>query len=79
MNELDENGWAHVHHAAFRGFVKSIERFVAANEEQLELETGDELHSTPLHLAVMSGNLETVRCIVDLGAKINTINSQVST
>ena len=35
MNELDENGWGHIHHAAYRGFVKSVERFVAAGEEQV--------------------------------------------
>ncbi|XP_064641312.1 ankyrin and armadillo repeat-containing protein-like isoform X2 [Lineus longissimus] len=76
MNELDENGWAHIHHAAFRGFVKSIERFVKANEEQLEFETGDDVHSTPLLLATMSGNLESVQCLVELGANLMATNSQ---
>ncbi|KAK2180327.1 hypothetical protein NP493_447g01012 [Ridgeia piscesae] len=75
MNELDENGWGHIHHAAFRGFIKSVERFVAAGEDQLELETGDDLHSTPLLLAVMSGNLETVTCLVNLGAKVSAMDS----
>ena len=46
-----------------------------ASDEQLELITGDDLHSTPLLLAVMSGNLETVRCLVDLGADVSAINS----
>ncbi len=76
MNELDENGWAHVHHAAFRGFVKSVERFVKAAGDQLELETGDDLKSTPLLLAVMSGQLETVECLVELGARLSAINTQ---
>lgn len=76
MNEKDENGWAHVHHAAFRGFIKSIERFVNANKEQLELETEDEFHSTPLLLAVMSGNVESVQCLMNLGAKVTAINTQ---
>lgn len=76
MDQLDDNGWAHIHHAAFRGFVKSVEKFVNANEEQLEIETGDDLQATPLLLAVMSGQLETVKCLVDLGAKVFVINSQ---
>ncbi|XP_074644329.1 ankyrin and armadillo repeat-containing protein-like [Tubulanus polymorphus] len=76
MNELDENGWAHIHHAAFRGFIKSIERFAVASEEQLELETGDDLKSTPILLAIMSGNIDTIKCLVGLGAKVNTVNSQ---
>ncbi|ELU14680.1 hypothetical protein CAPTEDRAFT_224898 [Capitella teleta] len=76
MNESDENGWGHIHHAAFRGFVKSVEKFVKANDDQLESETGDELRCTPLLLAVMSGNEETVRCLVTLGARVWATNSQ---
>ena len=77
MNEMDENGWAHIHYAAFRGYLKSLEKFVkTGSQEQLELETEDELHSTPLLLSVMSGNLETVKILVDLGAKVWAINSQ---
>lgn len=54
MNDIQENGWAHIHQAAFRCFHKSVEKFVKANEEQLELETGDDLGSTPLLLAIMN-------------------------
>ena len=28
MNELDENGWAPIHQAAFHGYVKSVEKFI---------------------------------------------------
>ena len=76
MNELDENGWGHIHHAAFRNFIKSVERFVKANPENLELETQDDLHSTPVLLAVMSGELEVVKCLVQLGAKLHVVNNQ---
>lgn len=76
MNELDENGWGHIHHAAFRGFIKSVERFIAADPLQLELETGDNLQSTPFLLAVTSGNKESVKCLLELGAKINAVNTQ---
>jgi len=47
-----------------------IDTMVLFPRWQLELETGDDLHSTPLLLAVMSGNLETVTCLVNLGAKV---------
>ena len=74
MNELDEKGFGHVHHAAARGFIKSVERFINASEEQLELETGDELKSTPLLLAVMNNQLDTVQCLVELGAKVYVVD-----
>ena len=76
MNETDENGWGHIHHAAYRGFLKSVERFVKADPEQLELETNDDLKTTPLLLAVMSGSKETVECMIGLGSRINVVNSQ---
>ncbi|XP_041376737.1 ankyrin and armadillo repeat-containing protein-like [Gigantopelta aegis] len=76
MQEFDENGWAHIHQATFRGYIKSIERFVESDHEQLELETQDDLHSTPLLLAITSGSVQTVDCLLKLGAKIDTINSQ---
>ena len=76
MNEVDENGWGHIHHAAARGFVKSIERFVKAADDQLELETQDDLRSTPLLLASTSGSLDGVKSLVELGAKVSAINSQ---
>ena len=76
MNEFDEKGWAHIHQASYQGYVKSLGRFVSTDPEQLELETTDDLHSTPLLLAVMSGNLDTVRCLVELGARVHATNSQ---
>lgn len=77
MNELDERGWAPIHHATYRGFIKSVERFVKASEDQLELETGDELHSTPLLLAVKGGHKPTIECLVEFGAKIDAIDRYV--
>ena len=57
MGDFDENGWAHIHTTAFRGFIKSMERFVHADPEQLELRTTDEYGSTPFLIAVTSGSL----------------------
>ena len=67
MNDLDENGWSHIHHAAMHGMIKSVQRFVTASEDQLEFPTNDDRHMTPLLLAVESGKLDTVQCIVELG------------
>ena len=46
-----------------------------ASSEQLELETADDSCSTPLLLAVMGGDLETVQLLVEREAKVSAINS----
>ncbi|XP_071821926.1 ankyrin and armadillo repeat-containing protein-like isoform X2 [Apostichopus japonicus] len=74
MDELDENGWAQIHHSAFHGFTKSVERFVAASEDQLEFPTNDHNHMTPLLLAVGSGQFDTAKRLVDLGADLRFLN-----
>lgn len=53
-----------------------IDRFIENVPEQLELETGDALQSTPLLLACMGGSLDTVKMLVDSGAKISKLNMQ---
>ena len=73
---FDENGWAHVHHAAFNGYHKSVSRFIKDREDQLELQTQDGKQSTPLLLACQSGVLETVQLLIDLGADVRVTNSQ---
>lgn len=65
MEEFDENGWAHVHHAAFNGYHKSLSRFVKSGEDQLELETKDGRQMTPLLLACMNGHVETIKLLVE--------------
>ncbi|XP_072169198.1 ankyrin and armadillo repeat-containing protein-like [Diadema setosum] len=76
MNDLDENGWSHIHHAAHHGYIKSIEKFVGASEDQLEFPTNDERLMTPLLLAVESGKLDTVECLVRLGADLRYQNHE---
>ena len=70
MNDPDENGWSHIHHCAFRGYVKSLDRFVENDRDLLELETGDDLRQTPFLLAVSSGLQDTVTALINLGAKV---------
>lgn len=76
MGDFDEHGWAHIHHAADRGFPKSLERFVHADPDQLELQTNDSLGSTPFLIAVASGIVDSINCLINLGARINAINNQ---
>lgn len=65
MDEFDENGWAHVHHAAYNGYHKSVKRFIKSREDQLELETQDGQQLTPLLLACVNGHVETVQLLVE--------------
>ena len=44
MNEPDETGWSHIHHCAYRGYIKSLERFVENDPDSLELQTHTEGH-----------------------------------
>ncbi|KAJ8042218.1 Ankyrin and armadillo repeat-containing protein [Holothuria leucospilota] len=74
MDELDDNGWAQIHHSAFHGFTKSVERFVAASQDQLEFPTNDHNNMTPLLLAVGSGRFDTVKRLVELGADLRYFN-----
>ncbi|XP_033113077.1 ankyrin and armadillo repeat-containing protein-like [Anneissia japonica] len=74
MNDVDDNGWSHIHHAAMHGFIKSIERFVAASEDQLEFPTNCSRQLTPLLVSVDSGKLETVQCLVQLGSDLRYSN-----
>ncbi|EDO46402.1 predicted protein [Nematostella vectensis] len=74
MDEFDENGWAHIHHASFNGYHKSVSRFIKNKEDQLELETQDGTSCTPFLLACKSGVLETVQLLVELGANLKATN-----
>lgn len=65
MDEFDGNGWAHVHHAAYSGYHKSVNRFVKSGEDQLELETKDGEQLTPLLLACMNGHVGTVQLLAE--------------
>ena len=71
MNEPDETGWSHIHHCAYRGYIKSLERFVENDPDSLELQTQDDLGSTPFLLAVSSGIQDTVVSLIELGAKVD--------
>ncbi|KAM8945985.1 uncharacterized protein RCH25_049358 [Pelodytes ibericus] len=72
-----EQGWAPVHHAAFRSHLSLMERLVeSTGKEILETLTDDGLQNSPLLLAASSGRQEMVNLLVNLGADITFVNRQ---
>lgn len=55
----------------FTGYFKSVEKFVKNNDGQLEFETQDELHETPLLISARAGiaNIETINILIDCGGR----------
>lgn len=77
MVDVDDRGWAPIHHAASRNYAASVEQFIeTAGADQLELKTQDGVGNTPLLLAVISAAQQTVEILVLLGANIAAVNSQ---
>jgi len=75
MVELDKNGWAPIHHAVHDGILAPLEKFVTTNKQLLELRTGD-TNSTPLLVAVSTGNLEAVQALLQLGARPDVVDAK---
>ncbi|KAF6034711.1 hypothetical protein EB796_006980 [Bugula neritina] len=71
MNQVDESGLAHIHQAAKKGYFSSVEKFLKASNDQLEFETQDDLHDTPLLVAVRTGmqNIDTINIIIEFGVR----------
>ncbi|XP_063964781.1 ankyrin and armadillo repeat-containing protein-like isoform X3 [Lytechinus pictus] len=70
MVSADNAGWAAIHHASFYNHAPIVRMFIRKFEDQMELETWDKLRQTPLLLAASSGALESVKILIELGAKI---------
>ena len=75
--EFDNNGWAHVHHAAFNGYQKSVLRFVNTKPDRLEILTEDGQGLTPLLIACVSGQKEIVETLINLGANVNAVDRKM--
>ncbi|KAE8608875.1 hypothetical protein XENTR_v10011641 [Xenopus tropicalis] len=77
MEESDKNGWAPIHHAAYRNHISLIERLIkSSGPEQLETLTSDNFQNTPLLLAIASGSKEMVNLLIKHGADITFHNRQ---
>ena len=75
--EFDNNGWAHIHHAAFNGYQKSVLRFIKAKPDRLEILTQDDQDLTPLLIACISGQKDTVDTLIELGANLNALDRKM--
>ena len=75
LYRLDRYGWAPIHYAIFNGYTDSAKIILKSVPDLLELRTADKLRSTPLILATMTGQLETVKHLVELGANLSVLNA----
>lgn len=74
-DEFEANGWAAIHNAAHRGFLKSIDFFLTEDRAFIELETRDELHMTPFLCSIDGNRIDATEHLMKAGAKVDVINS----
>lgn len=75
MTEIDNSGLAPVHYAAQRGLVEPLANIVGNNKQILELRTSD-IKSTALLIAAATGKQETVKKLIDLGARVDAVDTK---
>lgn len=73
----DECGLTAVHAAAFKGHKDVV--MVLSELTGLDLECEDEEGHVPLHMAVESGDVGTVKVLVEKGVNINAVNKRGAT
>lgn len=74
-DEFEANGWAAIHNAAHRGFLKSVDFFLSEDHAFIELETRDELKLTPFLCAISGNRIDAVEHLMKAGAKVDVINA----
>ena len=67
---VDNNGWMPIHHAAFVDNVPGIKIIFRRHYEAIELLTRGENKWTPILLASSAGSLQSIVCLIDLGANL---------
>ncbi|KAK6172108.1 hypothetical protein SNE40_018060 [Patella caerulea] len=72
---IDQDGWAPIHHAAFFNHQDILALMIRKNSGLMELQTKNDLKSSPLLLAASSGALMAVRCLIELGADISKVDT----
>lgn len=77
VNYRDQYGLTALHAAAFKGHKDVV--LMLSEGGLLDLECQDEEGHVPLHMAVESGDIETVQVIVDKGVNLNAINKHGAT
>ena len=71
----DIHGWCPVHYASYFNHHSCLKHLVSNNLDMLELETKSGKNETPLLLAASSGALDAVKCLLDLGANTQGVDS----
>lgn len=76
LNKTDDNGLACIHHAGINGNASMLVLLVT-NGCQLDLECCRRTASSlmPLHLAIQSGSLDTVACLLMLDSQLHCFDS----
>ncbi|CAG5120111.1 unnamed protein product, partial [Candidula unifasciata] len=72
----DHDGWAPIHYAAYYDQPCVVRYMVRKSAELLELETKNELMSTPILLAASAGALSVVKCLVELSADVEARDTE---
>lgn len=75
VNAIDADGWASIHHAAFHNYHHIVADLVSVNAKCINAETCDTQKSTPFLLVGHNGGLDTVKCLVRLGADLTATDS----
>lgn len=66
----DNYGWMPIHHAAYVDNVPGIKLILRRNCKAIELLTRGENKYTPLLLAANGGSLQSIKCLIELGANL---------
>ncbi|CAI9727587.1 ankyrin and armadillo repeat-containing protein-like [Octopus vulgaris] len=74
LNAIDNNGWTPIHCAAFYNQASILEVFLRQDTEFTEIQTQDNLKSTPLLLAATSGCLPTITTLLRYNADVTGCN-----
>ena len=76
LNKTDDNGLACIHHAAINGNADMLVLLVTSGcQQNLECCRQTTSSLTPLHLAVQSGSLDTVGCLLMLDSQLHCFDS----
>lgn len=76
LNKTDDHGLACIHHAAINGNASMLVLLVTSGcQQDLECSRNTASSLTPLHLAVRSGSLDTVACLLMLNSQLHCFDS----
>ena len=74
--DTDGRGWAPIHYAAYYNYQSVLKFLLHHHPESIEAVTADKSRMTPLLLAVLSGSLDAVKCLLGRGACLTATNAK---